>query len=244
VTNAQFQEFVNDGGYRYEPFWAEVKVHGYWKNRQVKGRWDSQWRNRPYDFGIPYNLPNHPVVGVTWYEALAFTRWLTRRWSSLARLLTEAEWEKAARGGIQIPVTALIRPATNLDVPAGFSMSQNPLPQRHYPWGNDFDSMYANSKESGIGSTNAVGCFVKGQTPYGCEEMSGNVDEWCQSLYKSYPYSPDDEREKLAVDTGRVFRGGSHYEKSINHYCFFRDGNFPYVRECDRGFRVFRAYQI
>ena len=65
VTNAQFQAFVDDGGYRYDHFWAEAKAHGYWRKGQVKGRSDSQWRYRPHDYNTPYTLPNHPVVGVT-----------------------------------------------------------------------------------------------------------------------------------------------------------------------------------
>ncbi|MGB0389142.1 MAG: SUMF1/EgtB/PvdO family nonheme iron enzyme, partial [Ardenticatenaceae bacterium] len=246
VTNAQFLEYLKGGGYGYEPDWYEAKIHGYWKNGRVKGYLDRQWRDRPHDFGAPYNLPNHPVVGVMWYEALAFTRWLTRRWSgsSPARLLTEAEWEKAARGGIEIPATALICPATNLAVPAGFAMRPNPLPKRHYPWGNEFDSTYANSEESGIGKINAVGCFVKGQSPYGCEEMSGNVWEWLQSQYKEYPYRPNNRRENLAVDATRVLRGGSHYTTTTSVRCFHRRWDLPDLGYLSWGFRVFRRNKL
>ena len=62
----------------------------------------------------PYNLPNHPAVGVIFYEALAFTRWLSQRWGVLVRLPTEAEWEKAARGGLRIPAQPIIRIASEV----------------------------------------------------------------------------------------------------------------------------------
>jgi len=183
VTNAQFEEFVQAGGYDVKHFWAEAEAHGWWIEGQIKDWNDEKLYSRPRTYGSPYNLPNHPVVGVTWYEALAFTRWLAEHWGCEVRLPKEREWEKAARGGLNIPVTALICPASQLNRPSSLPMQANPLPQRHYPWGNDPDPKRANYDESHIGHTNAMGCFPKGETPYGCEEMSGNVWEWVQSLY-------------------------------------------------------------
>ena len=217
VTNAQFEEFVQAGGYNVPEFWPEAKKHGYWKDGKMRRR------TRPHHVGFPYNLPNHPVVGVTWYEALAFTRWLSKKWAGQApaRLPTEAEWEKAARGGLRIPRQPLICAATQLDKPAFPALTANPLPQRHYPWGDQFEATRANSQESGIGTSNAVGCFAKGKSPYGAEEMSGNVYEWAQSLYKPYPYRPDDGREQLIVNSYNLLRGGSYYANNMRVRCFF-----------------------
>ena len=156
VSNAQFEEFVKDAGYQEERFWTEAKEEGEWKNGKVGWSWKGKGRARPYNHGLPYNLPNHPVVGVNWYEALAFTRWLGERWGSKARLPSEAEWEKAARGGIKIPLAPLIRPATQLDNGPSLPMQSNPNPQRCYPWGNQPDKMLINFEESGIGHKNAL----------------------------------------------------------------------------------------
>ena len=238
VTNAQFQTFVDDGGYRHAAFWTEAKKQGYWKDAHTKD-W-SGWRDAPYDYGTPYTLPNHPRVGVTWYEALAFTRWLSKQWlNAPARLPSEAEWEKAARGGLEIPVTPLIRRATKLTPLSSLRMTSNPLTRRNYPWSNDFDANLTNCLMSGIGHTNAVGSFLMAKSPYGAEEMSGNVWEWCQSQWQKYDYSPEDGREKLNVYAPRVIRGGSYYNNNTTVSCFFRSRYGPSNFHLDRGFRVF-----
>ena len=219
ISNAQFQQFIDAGGYRTERYWAEAKAAGVWKNGQVKGLLDRDWRSAPYDWGEPFTLPNHPVVGVNWYEALAFTRWLTERLGSQMGLPSEAEWEKAARGGLMIPATPLIRPASALSVPQGLTMMSNPLPQRRYPWGDEVEAAYINSEKAGIGTTSALGVFHKDQSPYGCQEMGGNVYEWTRSLYQSYPYLLDGKREELSAPKSefRVFRGiGSFYNSTIS----------------------------
>jgi formylglycine-generating enzyme required for sulfatase activity len=134
---------------------------------------------------------NHPVVGVSWHEALAYSAWLTlklRDWSGtpepLARLLregtvaglpwritlpSEAEWEKAARG----------------------------LDGRRFPWGDAPEPWRANYRDTGIGTTSPVGCFPSGASPFGVEESSGNVWEWTRSAWKPYPYDPADGRERF-----------------------------------------------
>jgi formylglycine-generating enzyme required for sulfatase activity len=155
-----------------------------------------------YQPGDPDSLrgvDNHPVVGVTWHDGIAYCEWLTaqllgdsRTPPELRELLqsggrvalpSEAEWEKAARG----------------------------THGRIYPWGNAFDPNLANTDEGGIGATSAVGCFPGGASPYGMLDMSGNVWEWTRSQYKEYPYQPLDGREDLQggdrID--RVLRGGS-----------------------------------
>ncbi len=126
---------------------------------------------------------DHPVVNVSWHDALAYTRWLAQVTSQPWRLPTEAEWEKAARG----------------------------TDGRIYPWGNQWDKTHANTRDGGPYTTTPVGSYPSGASPYGAQDMAGNVWEWCSSLYKEqYPYDPaaseDNGRDRTSV---RVLRGGS-----------------------------------
>ena len=152
-------------------------------------------------------VDNHPVVWVSWHEALAYCEWLTeklRGWEEtpdpLRSLLcgedgqpawrvtlpSEAEWEKAARG----------------------------TGGRIYPWGDKADPNRANYIDTGTRGISAVGCFPDGKSLFGAEDLSGNVWEWTRSLWGPefpYPYVPGHERENLEApdDAPRVLRGGS-----------------------------------
>ena len=238
VTVAQFQAFVKADGYKEARYWREAEAEGFWKSGQVKGRFDADYRKHPRGFGEPFNIPNHPVVGVTWYEALAYTRWLTdemRGWKDLpdllsgrlnteqwiVRLPTEAEWEKGARG--------------HKDA-------------RIFPWGDDPDPDKANYNGTGIGATSAVGCFPKGESPYGMLDMSGNVWEWTMSLWGKdfkepdfeYPYVSGDGREdvKAGKDILRVVRGGAFGDDRGLARAASRFRLFPILRFSYVGFRV------
>jgi formylglycine-generating enzyme required for sulfatase activity len=123
----------------------------------------------------------HPVVCVTWRDAVAYARWLAERTGPPWRLPTEAEWEKAARG----------------------------TDGRIYPWGNTFDKVRCNTGVSGIKTTTAVGRYPNGASPYGAQDMAGNVWEWTSSLFKPYPYWAGDGREWAASTENRALRGGS-----------------------------------
>jgi len=151
---------------------------------------------------------------VRWYEAVAFTRWLTaqlrqqgvlpRDWE--IRLPSEAEWEKAARGGIKIPNQRLVQSIKNVNIQQSLDLKDNDRPKRRYIWGDDPDPNRANYNDTGIGTTSAVGCFPGGMTPYGCEELSGNVWELCSTIWReNYNQQADDG---LEGNRPRVVRGG------------------------------------
>ncbi len=165
-------------------------------------------RYKPTDKNSLRGLDNHPAVWVTWHDAMAYCRWLTerlRRWEGtpepLAHLLreegwvvilpSEAEWEKTARGGLEF-----------LDDPK----NEPPPP---YPWGDMPDPARANCADTGLRTTSAVGCFPDGASPYGVEDLSGNVWEWTRSLYRKYPYDPGKDRKDSDAEGLRVMRGGS-----------------------------------
>lgn len=101
------------------------------------------------DGSYPPELARHPVVFVSWESAVAYTEWLG------ARLPSEAEWEKAARG----------------------------TDGRLYPWGDEFIAANCNTSESGTDGTRPVDAHVSGASPYGIIDMAGNVWEWTATHY-------------------------------------------------------------
>ncbi|MCP5112698.1 MAG: formylglycine-generating enzyme family protein, partial [bacterium] len=189
----------------------------------------------------------HPVVGVSWYEARAFCRWLACRgsfgegWS--VDLPSELEWEKAARGGFEIPRKPTVEALGHLagDEPEP-PLGDNAKASRLYPWGDKIDSERANYHTTGVGSTSAVGCFPAGASPYGCEELSGNVWEWTRSQYRDYPYPevPEERRQRETFDDAArwVLRGGSFDNNHNNARCAARINNEPANRNNNVGFRV------
>jgi formylglycine-generating enzyme required for sulfatase activity len=158
VTVAQYREFATDIGCELDETWKKFN-----------------------------NYDNHPVVRVSWVDAVAYCEWLTGKLKAdgiegIITLPTEAQWEKAARGN----------------------------DGRIYLWGDDeIDPNSANYGDTNIGMTSSVGCFPGGKSPYDILDMSGNVWEWCLDWYGDYPdhyvidpKGPDDGAR-------RVLRGGS-----------------------------------
>ncbi len=128
---------------------------------------------------------DHPVVRVSWDDAVEYARWLAVRTGHPWRLPTEAEWEKAARWDQEMEAV------------------------RRFPWGDRFDAKRCNTIEGKQGTTTPVGTYASGASPYGAQDMAGNVWEWTSSLYLPYPYSATDGREQKNSTDMRVMRGGS-----------------------------------
>jgi formylglycine-generating enzyme required for sulfatase activity len=244
LTNAHYQEFVAADGYAQGQYWPEAAKAGFWQPSGFKGRYDSRARREPRKLEEPFALPNHPLVGVSWYEAIAFTRWMTDQlqqrgvlpptWSMC--LPNEPEWEKAARGGLQIPSRPVICSLQEIADIAGahgsianpanlpstrqggdITLVKNPLPARLFAWGDEANAEYANYERTEIRSTSVVGCFPQSASPYGAEEMNGNVWEWTRSLFHPEGYPGDAsaiaQRENIAAhaEAQRVVRGGAFY---------------------------------
>lgn len=201
ATVAQYKAFVDAGGYSEKAFWTEAG----WAWRQESGV------TGPIEYDDPFQLPNHPRVGVSWYEAVAFCRWLSKQMGQDIRLPTEAQWERAARH----------------------------TDGRIYPWGDEFDAECCNASETGIGSTSAVGVFPNGLAECGVSDMAGNVWEWCstqwRSNYEDYAKKVD---ESLTGEDSRVLRGGSFGFDRFNVRCAARSRNVPHGRSKLMGMRV------
>jgi len=211
VTVAQFQAFIDANAYGTREWWSgsgwEWRKHN---NQKSPIQWEAQQL-----------FENRPVVGVTWYEAVAYAAWLDahlRRKSGqvpanyAVRLPTEAEWERAARGKTG----------------------------RRYAWGERWNDDYANTQEK-IGHITAVGAFPAGATSKGLMDMTGNVFEWCQSRYRAYPYNANNGRNDLEPTGPRVARGGSWLRDSSCGRAAFRLKCSPEQAAIDVGFRLVLA---
>ncbi len=215
VTNAQFRFFVEDGGYTQKWIQCWTKPEGFqgWRYKEEYGWTEPRYWNDP-----GYNLDNQPVVGISWYEAVAYANWLTATTEKIYRLPTEAEWERAGRH----------------------------TDERRYPWGNEWQDGFANSKEAGIGRPSTVGIFPDGAAVCEAQDMSGNVWEWCQTRYrneKGNTYSStwkNDDRENLdgSDSVWRILKGGAFYNDKDEIPAAARGGFNPYGRFYDRGVRL------
>jgi formylglycine-generating enzyme required for sulfatase activity/energy-coupling factor transporter ATP-binding protein EcfA2 len=251
ATNAQFQRFIEAKGYDQERFWTAAG----WRWRQGEGEgWGRppERRDLPYYWHDPrYNGANRPVVGVTWYEAVAYCNWLTealREQGELGpdetvRLPTEAEWEKAARGG--------------LPSPSGGEGTEPALSEaegaRVWPWGDEWDENKANTWEGKLETTTPVGMYPEGASPCGALDMVGNVWEWCSTRWGwdwlrpdfGYPYVSDDGREELEDEPERpalrMLRGGSWNGDQDFARCADRNWGPPDGWLDYRGFRCARV---
>jgi len=192
VTNAQYLAFVQGTDQRAPKHWKGGKP--------------------------PSGKEDHPVVNVSWRDALAYCRWLARVTGRAYNLPSEAEWEKGARGGFP--------PASGGDRGGA----------RIYPWGNEWDLSLCNSSEGGKGDTTPVGAYPGGASPYGLLDMAGNVWEWTRTLWGKdsgesvfkYPYNTTDGREDLEAGGSvlRVVRGGSFYGAGSVPVARFASGTF------------------
>ena len=208
VTVAQFRAFVDSSGYQ------------------------------PSDADCLQGLANHPVVWVSWQDALAYCEWLTQylqaaggvlgqlqdllcRQAFQVTLPSEAQWEKAARADCD---------------------------RRRYPWGDGYEEKWVNADGSGIGRTSTVGCLPQGASPYGCQDMAGNVWEWTRTIWGeswdtpmyNYPYDGSDGREALqsSGEALRVLRGGSFNDGPQGVRCAVRLADGARGADGNVGFRV------
>jgi formylglycine-generating enzyme required for sulfatase activity/class 3 adenylate cyclase len=275
VTNAEWQCFVDAGGYQDERWWGsdvarawrlgegvlEGQKHDWrsWRKRFVddpealetmatKGLMSAEsiadWRRytsmdeasfeRTLDGLFPdtressprfwaeaaYNHPAQAVVGICWYEALAYATWLSHLSGQAFRLPSEAEWASAARGA----------------------------DGRRFAWGEELDPLRGNVARTRLKAPSPVGVFPEGRTPEGVDDLSGNVFEWTTSRYGDadgqpefgYPYRAEDGREEPVPTSAllRVTRGGSWADGEATARAAYRNPVHPALRHQAVGLRL------
>jgi formylglycine-generating enzyme required for sulfatase activity len=155
VCNAEYARFIEATGASPPPWWADPR----------------------------FNDADQPVVGVSWFDAVAFCDWFTSETECTHRLPTEAEWEKAARGDDKRP----------------------------YPWGVTAPAPHLAVFARPYNATEPTASRPDGASPYGIHDMVGNLREWTLSVLRPYPYGSDADRPPYTGAMGRVVvRGASH----------------------------------
>ena len=206
VTNAEYERFIEARGYQDKGYWTDA---GWWEIAQKQSE-PRFWQDGRF------NKPNQPVIGLSWYECVAYCRWLSKETGGLYRLPTEAEWEKGARG----------------------------VDGRLYPWGSESESNRLNARagEQQVCTSTAVGIYPIGVSPFGLFDCAGNVWEWCATRWKKiFPYDTDQDEWDFNYLEGRglrVLRGGSWNYKTEDARCNNRFKFEPYGWADRGGFRV------
>lgn len=165
-------------------------------------------RTRPSYYGNP-DFDDYPVIFVTYWNATDFCHWAG------GRLPTEAEWEKAARGGACLDGDRLCTVS-------------NPSPVRDYPWGmwqeqQPTCELVNFDMDACVGDTTPVGSYPLGASPYGVLDLSGNVDEWVLDFYDGGGYETLEPRDPLNSTGSPISRGGAYSEQlSLNQDYWLR----------------------
>jgi len=223
VTNGEYAKFIAAKGYGKRDLWSDAGRR--WLAEQVRRVPDGEggtkeiprrapdgWEERKKELGEVF--PDYPVTGVSWFEAEAFARFAG------ARLPTEAEWERAARG----------------------------TDGRRFPWGDDFAAGHRKKPGDEPGKASPVGVNEGDVSPVGARDMGTNVAEWTASWFEPYPetkyesrYWGEDARMRLKVARGGSWRFIAEGPRPVEHKCtthyrlmqYRHDRGYPFV-----GFRL------
>ena len=213
VTQEEYARFVRAAGYpapaiRGLPLIASGGRDGLFKELASPYVWQ--------DTQPPTGRGSHPVVLVRYDDALAYCQWLSKGLNRVVRLPTEAEWEKAARGGVE---------------------------GQRYPWGNDIDLARCNFLADPLSKrqhgTRPTGTYPP--NPYGLCDIAGNVWEWVSDWYTSDYYAGSDVRDPRGPESGnmRLVRGGSWVNDNIAMLrCAYRHEVPPDTYAYSVGFRI------
>ena len=201
VTCEQYRQFIQCGGYQTRNWWSNA---GWDWLQRAQVTQPLYWRDEPV-------FNHHPVCGVSYYEAEAYTRFVGKR------LPTEAEWEKAACWD---PVTQI---------------------KRIYPWGDEFPRGDRCNHDNQQAQTTPVNRYPLGVSAYGCHDMMGNVWEWTSSWFAPYPgfkpYPYSGYSQTYFDQQHRVLRGSSWATRPWAMRGSFRNWYHPWMRQILAGFR-------
>jgi len=229
VTRGQFQQFVADTGYKTDAEKGE-KPGGYgWDSEKKTFGFDEKysWRNAGFE-----QTDDHPVVNVSWNDAVAFCQWLSRKEGKTYRLPTEAEWEYACRAG----TTTRYYGGDDPETLAKVGNVADAAAKAKFP-----DWKYTIKASDGYVFTSPVGSFKP--NAFGLYDMYGNAWQWCADWYGEEYYAKSPADDPTGPDSGdvRVRRGGSWDCGPLVTRSARRFWNSPGLQDLITGFRVART---
>ncbi len=213
VTNAQYKVFMDAGGYRQPKWWTEEGWDACGKGWHInrKKEWapsSKPWTQPRHWKSREFSGTHQPVVGVSWFEAMAFCNWLSEITGEPITLPTEAQWQYAAQGD----------------------------DDRGFPWGDTWDALRCNHSVAGTIATHTTPVWKyegKGDSYFGNVDMAGNIWEWCFTEYETGADDP-----LVAAEYRVLRGGCFIDDRIVNFRCAFRNGNAPVYRNASRGFRI------
>ena len=233
ITYDEYLEFVNDLATRDPDEAARRAPHpnvgdGTCVRRDETGRWAPAWESIVEGDTARIFCPEEragelPVESISWFDAIAYCRWLGERDGGAYRLPTEVEWEKAARGA----------------------------DGRFFPWGDGFDPSFCKMRESRPGrpQPEPVGGFPTDKSPYGVRDMAGGVRCWAADVFgqvSGYDTAREPEpaaHESRTLASYRALRGASWTSSAATCYAASRQLDFSTTRMTDLGFRIVRSLE-
>ncbi|MFN9435888.1 MAG: formylglycine-generating enzyme family protein, partial [Planctomycetota bacterium] len=224
VTVGQFRNFVEAEKYETE---AETDAEGGWGYDQSTKNFS---QTPKYTWRIPGFVKddNHPVVNVSWNDAVAFCRWLSRVEGREYRLPTEAEWEYSCRAGSSGEFSF----GDDAEQLVGFGNVADATLKRHFP--NFINDTVSSS--DGLLFTSRTGSYQSNE--FGLYDMHGNVWEWCSDWYGEYPRSSVTDPAGPATGSYRVYRGGGWGNAAASCRSAYRGRYTPSSRSISLGFRI------
>ena len=206
VSNREYLDFLEDGGYDQMSLWDEAiwpAVLGFVDQSGQPG--PRYWENGMFAAG----LDDHPVVGVSWYEACAYARWAGKR------LATDPEWVKAGTWPV-------------------FADGAKPV-QRRFPWGDAMDRKRVNVWGSGNNKTIPVHALPIGASVNGVQQLIGNVWEWTSSTFGAW--EPAGRKIETTIPMKSIRGGAFDTYYDAQAHCQFQSGESPLSRKHNIGFR-------
>lgn len=221
VTRGEFRAFADATGHRSEGCFV-------WRGTTFEPAPLQDWREAGYA-----QTDVHPVVCVSWEDAGAYTRWLSHNTGRRYRLLTEAEWEYAARAG----TTTRRYWGNDGDSACGYANGADQSAVARLPAARQWDSAACDDRHV---HTAPAGSYVA--NAFGLHDMLGNAAEWTQDCWNAdYNAAPADQRARGTGDcTLRAVRGGAWDDAPVGLRAAYRVGSPTTIRLYSRGFRVAR----